>query len=466
MTTKTKTIRVAAYLRVSTPGQAAEDKVSLGEQREDIEKYCALRGYEIVVWYSDVGSGDSKHRKDFQRMLRDAEAGLFDIILCWRSDRLSRGMFPAAALMEAIENTPIELESVTDTIDKSTFELFAWVGKRSLEAIRERARMGARGKAKSGAMIGNAKYGYSLEGEPGKKRPVINEAEAAIVRRIFSEYVGGKGCRKIATDLQRDGIPTRFARIWASSQVVKIIAASLYTGKGFYGKKTFYKKSDGTKNVRHYKATDPDQWIEVSYPPIISQAEWDKAQVLRAHPMRNATQKRYDAVFMLKGLAICGDCGRRLSTEAYARHDYYKRKDGTVIRKKTPGAFTMRYRCLKASQEASGCSVKTIGANSLDRKVWTKVCEFLGNPDFIEDIISDRKRSMEESGTLPELDKARKQLESIKAKETRALDLYLDGMVDKDYLTLKVKEAKDLREYYEGEVARLEREAETVNHSI
>ena len=89
---------------MSTPSQAAEDKVSLSEQREDIERYVALReGYEIVVWYSDVGSGDSKHRKDFQRMLRDAEAGLFDIILCWRSDRLSRGMFPATALMEAIE---------------------------------------------------------------------------------------------------------------------------------------------------------------------------------------------------------------------------------------------------------------------------------------------------------------------------------------------------------------------------
>ena len=64
--------------------QATEEKVSLGEQRTDIESLCAFKGYEIVEWYQDIGSGASKNRKDFKRMLKDAMANEFDMIVCWK----------------------------------------------------------------------------------------------------------------------------------------------------------------------------------------------------------------------------------------------------------------------------------------------------------------------------------------------------------------------------------------------
>ena len=73
-------------------------------------------------------------------MLKDAQAGSFDVIVAWKSDRLSRGMYPAAALMEAIEGTEIGVEAVNDTIDLNTFGLLAAVGKIELENIRARAR--------------------------------------------------------------------------------------------------------------------------------------------------------------------------------------------------------------------------------------------------------------------------------------------------------------------------------------
>ena len=76
-------MRAAAYIRVSTEKQAAEEKVSLTEQRKDIDAYCEDRAYSIVEVYQDVGSGASKRRRDFQRMLKDAQAGHFDVIVCW-----------------------------------------------------------------------------------------------------------------------------------------------------------------------------------------------------------------------------------------------------------------------------------------------------------------------------------------------------------------------------------------------
>ena len=137
-------IRAASYIRVSTERQAEDDKVSLGEQHRDIAAYCEDIGYTVVKEYKDVGSGASKRRTGFQGLLRDVQDGVFDVIVCWKSDRLSRGLYPAAALSEALEGTDIRLESVKDTIDRNTFDIMAeHVGKIELGNIRERL-LGAR----------------------------------------------------------------------------------------------------------------------------------------------------------------------------------------------------------------------------------------------------------------------------------------------------------------------------------
>ena len=106
-------MRAAAYTRVSTEGQAEDDKTSLGEQVLGIEQHCERKGHAIVQRYQDVGSGSSiTKRPEFQRMLADARSGLFDVIVCWKSDRLSRGLFPAAALNEPLEAAQARLEAL------------------------------------------------------------------------------------------------------------------------------------------------------------------------------------------------------------------------------------------------------------------------------------------------------------------------------------------------------------------
>ena len=155
-------MKAAGYIRVSKPSQAEEDKVSLGEQRQDIEDHCGVKGYALVKWFQDVGSGASKRRPGFQNLLRDAAAGEFDVVVCWKSDRLSRGLYPATALMEAIEGTDITIEAVKDNIDLNTFGLLAAVGKIELDNIRQRARMGAHGRAARGLIHGTPKFGYAI----------------------------------------------------------------------------------------------------------------------------------------------------------------------------------------------------------------------------------------------------------------------------------------------------------------
>ena len=306
-------MRAATYTRVSTERQATEDKVSLDKQRLDIEAYCDSRGYEVAERYQDVGSGASKRRPAFQRMLRDAQADRFDVIVAWKSDRLSRGMYPAAALMEAIEGTEVKLEAVKDTIDINTFAIMAVVGKIELDGIRERVRMGMRGKAKGGTLAGYVRYGYKLEGQPGKKRPVVDEAAANVVRRIFEEYVAGAACRVIAAGLRKDGILSPRGKSWIPERLWDIIKDPVYIGKGSYGKKSFYRKDNGDRDVRQGRAMPQETWITVKYPTIIDEWTWKKAQERRRRPIRPRKATR-NVPYLLKGLMWCGECGWRDGT--------------------------------------------------------------------------------------------------------------------------------------------------------
>ena len=199
--------RAAIYARVSDKSQDTEDKTSISEQISDMEAHCQRRGLTITARYQEVGRGWSKKRPEFQRMLADARQGRFDTIVCWKSDRLSRGMYPAAALMEVVEAYQIELEAVLDAIDMKTFGLMAAIGKIELDNFRERASMGKRGAAKQGRIpVNNVPFGYRL-GED--RRPLTVETEVMVIRRVFHMYVReGLGAPAIAKQLTAEGVPT------------------------------------------------------------------------------------------------------------------------------------------------------------------------------------------------------------------------------------------------------------------
>ena len=187
---KTESKRAAIYARVSDKSQDTEDKTSISEQISDMEAYCEEEGLTIVARYQEVGRGWSKKRHEFQRMLADARMGRFDTIVCWKSDRLSRGMYPAAALMEVVDAYRINIKAVMDAIDMKTFGLMAAIGKIELDNFRERASLGKRGAAKRGRIPANGvPYGYRI-GDDGK--PDIVEAEAETVRTYLQSVREGR----------------------------------------------------------------------------------------------------------------------------------------------------------------------------------------------------------------------------------------------------------------------------------
>ena len=175
--------KAAVYIRVSTQDQALEDKVSLKEQQERCERYCGERGYEVGTVYRDVASGATKKRPEFQRMLRDAGEGAFDVIVSWKTDRLARGIYPCAALMESLEHTRVSVETVAEVFDRTTFEVRAVVGRLELENFVERSQMGREGSIKAGNHPWRAPYGYRYD-KPSRRWQILEE-EAEWVRHLF-----------------------------------------------------------------------------------------------------------------------------------------------------------------------------------------------------------------------------------------------------------------------------------------
>ncbi len=418
---KTEGNRAAIYARVSDKSQDGEDKTSISEQTGEMEAYCESKGLTITARYQEVGRGWSKKRPEFQRMLADAKRGRFDTIVCWKSDRLSRGMYPAAALMEVVEAHQIRLEAVMDAIDMKTFGLMAAIGKIELDNFRERSTMGKRGTAKQGRVpTGGLPYGYRI-GDDG--RPEVVEEQAEVVRRIFDMYVNeGMGSPSIAVRLTDEGIPTQTGKLlWRQSYIHYVLANATYTGTWVYGKERHISTEDGTKSYDQPR----DTWIEVPVPPLVDEETWERAQALKKQRSRTA-RRNTKVLHLLQHLLKCGECGHNFHAKSTWRTTNVR--NGKKYRYDLPtprryymcnGTLSLRLRCRERPH---------IRAERLEEPIWSEVKRVLQNPDLIVAGI-DTLDSQEGGGLEEEIAQAERDLRSIQMEEDRAIRLFVSGKI-------------------------------------
>ena len=426
---KTEANRAAIYARVSDKSQDGEDKTSISEQTGDMEAYCEGKGLTITARYQEVGRGWSKKRPEFQRMLADARRGRFDTIVCWKSDRLSRGMYPAAALMEVVEAHQIRLEAVLDAIDMKTFGLMAAIGKIELDNFRERSTMGKRGTAKQGrAPTGRLPYGYRI-GDDG--RPEVIEEQAEVVRRIFQMYVHeGMRAYSIAVRLTDEEIPTQTGKLtWLQSRVHHILGNATYTGSWVYGKYRHVSTEDGMKVYDQPR----DTWIEIPVPQVIDDKTWERAQKLKKQ--RSIKAKRNTKVlYLLQHLLKCGECGRNFHTRASWTTTSVRNGKAYSYELTTPRRY---YMCNGTQSLRLRCREKPyIRAEQLEEPIWSEVKRVLQNPDLIVAGIAALD-SQEGGGMEEEIAQAERDLRSIQMEEDRAIRLFVSGKITEAQLDLQ-----------------------------
>ena len=426
---KTEANRAAIYARVSDKSQDGEDKTSIAEQTGDMEAYCESKGLTITARYQEVGRGWSKKRPEFQRMLSDARRGRFDTIVCWKSDRLSRGMYPAAALMEVVEAHQIRIEAVMDAIDMKTFGLMAAIGKIELDNFRERSTMGKRGTAKQGRVpTGGLPYGYRI-GDDG--RPEVVEEQAEVVRCIFQMYVHeGMRAFSIAVRLTDEEVPTQTGKLtWLQSRVHHILGNATYTGSWVYGKYRHVSTEDGMKVYDQPR----DTWIEIPIPQVIDDKTWERAQKLKKQ--RGIKSRRNTKVlYQLQHLLKCGECGRNFHTRASWTTTSVRNGKAYTYDLTTPrryymcnGMQSMRLRCRERPY---------IRAEQLEEPIWDEVKWVIQNPDLIVAGIAALD-SQEGGGMEEETAQAEQELRSIQMEEDRAIRLFVSGKITEAQLDLQ-----------------------------
>ncbi len=426
---KTEANRAAIYARVSDKSQDGEDKTSISEQTGDMEAYCESKGLTITTRYQEVGRGWSKKRPEFQRMLADARKGRFDTIVCWKSDRLSRGMYPVAALMEVVEAHQIRLEAVLDAIDMKTFGLMAAIGKIELDNFRERSTMGKRGTAKQGRVpTGGVPYGYRI-GDDGRFEVIEEQAE--VVRRIFRMYVDERmGSYSIAVRLTDEGVPTQSGKLlWLQSRVHHILKNATYTGTWVYGRYRHVSTEDGMKVYNQPK----DTWIEIPVPQIIDDETWKRAQKLKKQ--RGSKAKRNTkVVYLLQHLLKCGECGRNFHARASWTTTSVRKGKAYTYDLTAPRRY---YMCNGMQSMRLRCREKPyIRAEQLEEPIWREVKRVLQNPDLIVAGIADLD-SQDGVGMEEEIAQAERDLRSIQMEEDRAIRLFVSGKITEAQLDLQ-----------------------------
>ncbi len=225
-------MRYAAYCRVSTGSD--EQLNSLINQRKFFEDYAARRGDTLVEIYADRGiSGKSMaNRTEFKRLLSDSSKGGFDAVLVKDISRFARNTLDFLTGIRFLKTQGVDVIFIganQKVLGESEFvlTLFAALAQEESCALSKKIIFGKKQGAKGGR-VPNIIYGYD---KIDTYTLCINEAEAEVVRDIFSMYINeGMGYRKIAAALNDMNIPTKLGNKWNPKGIKRILTNPIYKG--------------------------------------------------------------------------------------------------------------------------------------------------------------------------------------------------------------------------------------------
>lgn len=365
----------AAYVRVSTEEQATGDYTSLDAQREACEAYIRSQQHDGWVLsptpYSDTATGKNIKRPGIQRLLSDMRAGLVDVIVVYKFDRMSRSMLDFLQLIKEYDERGVVLVSVSQRIDTSGptgrlfLQILAAFGEFERELIAGRTKDKMQAMRKRGTYIGGMiPLGYDLD--PQTKKLVINPTEAIIVRELFRLYLERQGLVRVVTEATARGWHnkrwvTKAGKLFGGACFTKLSLRNLITNLVYVG-----------------KVQVDDVEFDGEHEAIIDRATFDAAQdILQGNARTQGVHiaNRHPEA-LLKGLLRCGDCGKAMT------HVPTRKPDGTTYR---------YYRCITAQKEgAARCpSGSSLPATEIEQFVMDRLRAIADDPEQVDAIARD-----------------------------------------------------------------------------
>lgn len=305
-------MNIAAYCRVSTE---KEDQLnSLEAQKQFFTEYTNRTGDNLVRLYADEGLSGTKirNRKEFLRMMSDAEHGLFDMVVVKDISRFARNTVDLLQNIRKLKALGIETQFLTanmTSMGNSEFVLtiFGALAQEESANTSKRVKFGKKMNAEKGR-VPNIVYGYDkIIGDYFNL--IINEQEAEIVRQIYLWYTqGGYGAARISNMLNERGLRTKRNCKWSQNAISRILCNEIYTGKVINGKQEVSDFLTGQRTAK-----DETDWMVVEKPElrIISDETFQQAQdILRSrHDAFKLTKERQSNKHLFSTLIKCKECG-------------------------------------------------------------------------------------------------------------------------------------------------------------
>jgi site-specific DNA recombinase len=401
-------LRAAVYARVSSVKQ--RDAESIKSQIGVLTAFVARQGWQLVGPYLDDGksakTGRLERRDGFGRLMVDAEAGRFDVLVVLDVSRLTRtnSIEERALILGPFQRLGIRL--ITPSGGEQDLRSFLGEFYVTLQALvsaeenRKRAEAIMAGKLRAIAdgrkPAGPTPYAYRYDRAAGWS---IEPDEAAVVREIFARVAAGESCETIARSLDARGIPRPRAGRWSRERVWSLATARTYLGRWI---------------------ADHGRELSIPVPAIVGEADWSGAQRALTKARKRGIS-RSSHTYLLAGLGSCELCDSRIgvSTGSGPAADRVRQTYYVCASRRRPAWNGPR------------CDLPYQAAAELDGRVWSALVETICRRDLIERALTEHRaaRARGRSSWRADLERATAGLDRLARTEAAILARFRAGRV-------------------------------------
>jgi site-specific DNA recombinase len=366
MATRAIAVGDAVYARYSSELQnprSCDDQIT--ELRQALERRGGKFDQRLVFSDSEV-SGGIWERDGLQALLMAVESGRVRRIFVEDLSRLSRDKEDAARIEKLLAYREVSIVTLDGMVyDGSTGSALAFTFQSAgaaqyLKDLGAKTRRGLRGSHRDGKSTGGRCFGFEVEALKLK----VNEAEARVVRRIFSLYVEGFGYAAIAERLNADGVPPPRSRRragagWMHSGIREMLRNPKYVGQFSFGRRKWQRHPTTRKRVA--RLNDEVDVLREERPDlaIVDRATWDAVQLRlseHAQDYKARAIPHQKTSYLLTGLLKCACCGALMQICGGSPHRYYRcvsnRKRGVCTNRLSVRETLTRQRVLEAISSA------------------------------------------------------------------------------------------------------------------
>ncbi|AEH02123.1 recombinase family protein [Lacinutrix sp. 5H-3-7-4] len=434
---------LAVYIRLSKEDDSSN---SINNQLREAKEYIETNLIKKYKIYNE-GEGFSgtlrvKERPQLSKLMKDIDSGVVTSVWMRKQDRLARLGMTVLQFADSIVKNDVNLYfgdkgevDLTDPIQMFHITVMAGVDALKPAQQSKATRKAIKDNFAEGLSHGKSTYGFTKD---VNRKIIKDDEESKIIELIYSLSLEGNGTQKIANILNEKGIKTQYAKIAErfEKENIPLELSSIkptykvinkYTGKHTELNKANSKWKAGTiysilvnkqyMGVRTRKEKKKNEMVFIEYkniPVIIQPHIWEKVQVnLKKNRSKSGKKETYN--YLLKGLIICGRCGRNY----YGRHR--PPKQGQAYSKDN------YYMCSSKRNKETNCGNRSIDITFIQDFIWLRFFRYkelneLINKHFQEtdtkDVLSGLEQRLKKlNNKLSKYDRERQNTIKLNAKE-------------------------------------------------